>query len=406
LAAETVVQTLDGKRLIVLFTLTLPPPSARFDSVLVTVIDITERKRAEYLTEQVFESSPDRVSIIGRDYRFQRVNPGFERFWRVPAERAVGMLVRDVLAEELFDGSLKPALDRAFAGEDVSSAEWFTTAFGRRYIAISYSPLRPDSERVDAVLVIGRDLTDHMLASEALRQAEAELAHVTRVTTLGELTASIAHEVNQPLTAIVADANASLNWLAEPTPDIDMIREALEAIVKDGHRAADVIQRIRELATKRHPQKGVLDVNDVVRDVVTLVRTEVLSHHVSLRLDLAPRLSPVLADRVQLQQVIINLVMNGMEAMASVDDRSRELVIRSRPHDADQVSLAVQDAGVGIGENGVDQLFSAFFSTKPGGMGMGLSISRSIIEGHGGRLWATPNPHHGATFQFALPGVR
>jgi C4-dicarboxylate-specific signal transduction histidine kinase len=267
----------------------------------------------------------------------------------------------------------------------------------------TYSPLRPDSERVQAALAITRDLTDLMRASEALHQAQADLAHVTRVTTLGELAASIAHEVNQPLAAIVADANASLNRLTTATPDLDSVREALDAIVADGHRAADVIQRVRQLATKTGPHKARLDVNDIIHDVVPLVGTEVRSHQVSLRMDLAPALPPVLGDRVQLQQVLINFVMNGIEAMASVDDRSRELVIRSRPHDKDQVLVAVQDVGVGIEPNRMDELFAAFFTTKPGGMGMGLSISRSIIEAHGGRLWATPNPDHGATFHFTLP---
>jgi len=244
---------------------------------------------------------------------------------------------------------------------------------------------------------------DQERASEALQQAQAELAHVTRVTTLGELAASIAHEVNQPLAAIVADANASLNWLATSPPDLGRVRESLAGIVKDGHRAADVIQRIRQLATRTGPEKARLDVNDVIRDVVPLLGTEVRSHEVSLRIDLAPALPPVLADRIQLQQVLINFVINGMEAMASVDDRLRELVIRTEPHDDDHVVVAVQDAGVGIDAQKTDELFSAFYTTKPDGMGMGLSISRSIIEAHGGRLWATPNPDHGATFHFALP---
>jgi PAS domain S-box-containing protein len=403
--AETVLRTLRGERLTALFTITFPGPSARFDGVLVTVVDITERKRAEYLTGQVFESSPDRISIIGRDYRYQRVNPVFERYWGVPAEKAVGMRVPDVLGVEVFEDRVRQNLDRCFAGEDASYAGWFGNARGRRYVAVSFSPLRPDSERVEAALVIGRDLTEYMLASEALHQAQAELAHVTRVTTLGELAASIAHEVNQPLAAIVADANASLNWLAATDPDLDEVRDALAAIVKDGHRAAEVIQRIRQLATKTDPQKVPIDVNEIIRDVVPLVHPEVRRYHVSLRVELASALTPVLGDRVQLQQVILNLVMNGIEAMASVGERPRELVIRSGPHDHDHIVVAVQDAGVGIDPKNLDQLFSAFFTTKPGGMGMGLSITRSIIDGHGGRLWATPNATHGATFQFALPRI-
>jgi PAS domain S-box-containing protein len=372
-------------------------------AILETNNDITKRKRAEYLAGHVFETSPDAIYIVGRDYRYRRVNPVFARRWRLPAEEIVGMRMPDLAGKEPFEETYKPNLDRCFAGEEVSFGGWFPTPGGRRYLAATYSPLRPDSERVEAALAVTRDLTDRVRESEALQEAQAELAHVTRVMTLGELTASIAHEVNQPLAAIVADANASLNWLAASPPDLGSVREALDAIVKDGHRASEVIQRVRQLARKTSPQKARLDMNDVIRDVVPLIGTEMRSHEVSLRIDLAPALPPVLADRVQLQQVLINLVMNGIEAMASIDGRSRELVIRSQPGDDDHVVVAVQDAGVGIDAQKTDQLFSAFYTTKPDGMGMGLSISRSIIEAHGGRLWATPNPDHGATFHFALP---
>src|SRR3989441_228154 len=253
--AETVLQTLEGELLTVLFTITFPPSSAGFDSVLATVIDITERKRAEYLTGQMFESSPDTIAIVGRDYRYRRVNPVHERVWGVPRETIVGMHVADVVGVEFFEQRPKPKLDRCFAGEEVAGGGWIQAQSGPRYTATTFSPLRPDSERVEAALVIGRDITEYVQAEEALQQAQAELAHVTRVTTLGELVASIAHEVNQPLAAIVADADASLNWLAAPSPDLERVREALEAIAMDGHRAAEVIQRIRQLATKRAPRK-------------------------------------------------------------------------------------------------------------------------------------------------------
>ncbi len=372
-------------------------------AILETNNDITKRKRAEYLAGHVFETAPDAIYIVDRDYRYRRVNPVFARRWRLPAEEIVGMRMADLAGTEPFEETYKPNLDRCFAGEEVSFGGWFPTPGGRRYLAATYSPLRPESERVEAALAVTRDLTDRVRESEALQEAQAELAHVTRVMTLGELTASIAHEVNQPLAAIVADANASLNWLAASPPDLGSVREALEAIVKDGHRASEVIQRVRQLVRKTSPQKARLDVNDVIRDVVPLIGTEMRSHEVSLRIDLAPALPPVLADRVQLQQVLINLVMNGIEAMAFIDGRSRELVICSQPGDDYHVVVAVQDAGVGIDAQKADQLFSAFYTTKPDGMGMGLSISRSIIEAHGGRLWATPNPDHGATFHFALP---
>jgi PAS domain S-box-containing protein len=401
--AETVLQTLKGELLTVLCTFTFPTSSAGFDSVLATVMDITDRKQAEYLTRQVFEGSPDGVAVVGRDYRYQRVNPVYERNWGMAADRIVGMHVADLRGMDVFEQTLKSHLDRCFAGEQVTYGEWLTNARGRVYHVRTHTPLRSPSTEVNAALISARDLTEHMLAVEALQNAQAELAHATRVTTLGELAASIAHEVNQPLAAIVTDANACLNWLATPNPRLDMVREALDAMLKDGHRAADVIHRIRQLATKSVPRKAALDVNDIVRDVIPLVRAALLRHEVSLRLDLASALPPVVADRVQLQQVILNLVMNAIEAMGSVTGRSRELIIRSEPHDRDHVRVTMQDTGVGIDPNTVDKLFGAFFTTKPGGMGMGLSISRSIVEAHGGRLWATSNETHGATFGVELP---
>jgi C4-dicarboxylate-specific signal transduction histidine kinase len=240
-------------------------------------------------------------------------------------------------------------------------------------------------------------------AQMALHKAQADLAHVTRVTTLGELTASIAHEVNQPLAAIVTNAEACVRWLDCGTPDLDEVRGAAEWIIKDGNRAGEVIQRVRALVHKTDTQKAPLDINDVVREVIALVQRELFSHRVSLRMQLAPALPAVLADRVQLQQVIINLVMNGIEAMQPVTDRPRELVIRSHEDEAHKVLVTVKDRGVGVPAENVDRLFNAFFTTKSSGMGMGLSICRSIIEAHGGRLSASRNVGPGATFQFALP---
>jgi PAS domain S-box-containing protein len=260
----------------------------------------------------------------------------------------------------------------------------------------------------DLVQFVGTvmDVTELRRSEEALRQAQAELAHVTRTMTLGGLAASIAHEIRQPLTAIVADAAASLRWLADSNPKLDMVREALVDIVADGRRAGVVIERIRQLAAKNDPQKTPLEINDLIEGVVPLVRLELLKHRVLVRTDLTSALPPVLGDRVQLQQVLINLVMNAVEAMAAVDDRPRELVIRSEADDEDRILVAVQDAGVGLDPSHADHLFTAFFTTKPNGMGMGLAISRSIIEAHGGQLWATPNSTHGATFQFSLPAMR
>jgi C4-dicarboxylate-specific signal transduction histidine kinase len=247
------------------------------------------------------------------------------------------------------------------------------------------------------------EIVERQRAEEALQKARAELAHVSRVMTLGELTASIAHEVNQPLAAVVTNAQAGRRWLALETPRLDEAQAAVERIIRDGNRASEVIQRIRALAKKTEPQMVPLDINNSIRESISLEQREVLSHGVSLRTALASALPPVLGDRVQLQQVVINLVMNALEAMAPVTDRPREMLIRSQQHEAGQVLVAVQDSGIGIESQNAERLFNAFFTTKPGGMGMGLSISRSIIVAHGGRLWVSPNVDHGATFQFSLP---
>ncbi len=236
-----------------------------------------------------------------------------------------------------------------------------------------------------------------------VRKAQAELAHVTRVTTLGEMTASIAHEVNQPLAAVVNAAAACRRWLDGGTPNLDEARSALDWIVNEGNRASEVIRRVRALANKTGIEKVSLDVNDVVREAIALVQREFISYRVSLRMELAPALPMILGDRVQLQQVIINLVMNGIEAMQSVMDRPRELVVGSHQDETHRVRVTVTDSGVGISAENADRLFNAFFTTKSNGMGMGLSICRSIIEAHGGRMSTADNVGPGARFQFTLP---
>ena len=247
-----------------------------------------------------------------------------------------------------------------------------------------------------------RTRAERSRAEHALREAQAELAHVTRVMTMGELAASIAHEINQPLAAVVTNANACLRWLTGPTPNLDEAQAAVARIARDGNRASDVIGRIRALVKKSATEQAHLDINEVIQEVLGLIQTEIRKNEVVLRMKLAPDLPRILGDRVQLQQVILNLMMNGIEAMSAVTDRSRDLLIRSCRYESDKVLIAVQDSGTGLETESLDHLFTAFFTTKPKGMGMGLAISRSIIEAHGGKLWASPNDGPGATFQFTL----
>jgi PAS domain S-box-containing protein len=250
------------------------------------------------------------------------------------------------------------------------------------------------------------DVTATRKAQEALHMAQAELARVARVTALGQMSASIAHEVNQPLAAIGTSAAASLRWLTRELPEVDEARACLNHIVEEADRASEVIRSVRDLARRADPKVMPLDINKVIDEAVALVKQEALSHRVTVQLQLAPELPPVRGDRIQLQQVITNLAINGVQAMATVADRARVLTIRTEQRESDQVLVVVQDVGIGTEPEGLERLFSAFYTTKPDGMGMGLSICRSIIEALGGRMWALRNIGSGMTFQFTVSVYR
>jgi C4-dicarboxylate-specific signal transduction histidine kinase len=250
------------------------------------------------------------------------------------------------------------------------------------------------------------DITTARRAQLQLQQAQAEIAHLTRVTTLGEIAASIAHEVTQPLAANSADGEAALRFLGRDPPACDEVRQALDRMIGSGERAVKIVRQIRALTRKIKFEPVPLDLNAVVGDAVLLVQHEVASQRLTLHRHLSAELPCVLGDRIQLQQVVINLVVNGIQAMSTVSDRARELTIRSYLGEAGEVVVSVQDSGVGIEPEDASRLFDAFFTTKPGGMGIGLSICRSIIEGHGGRIWAANNCGPGATFLFSLSPLR
>lgn len=273
----------------------------------------------------------------------------------------------------------------------------------KRYVSVSGLPVFDDTGRFVGYRGVGRHITERRLAEDAMRAMQAELAHVNRVTTMGELSASIAHEVNQPIAATVTNAQAALRWLRAQPPDLDEVRASLSRIAEDGKRAGNVISGIRALINKVPPRKDRFDLNEAVLEMVALTRSEVLNHGILLQTELAPGLPRVDGDRTQLQQVILNLILNAIEAMGAIDEGTRELRINTEREADGGVLVTVRDSGPGLDLADTERVFTAFYTTKPKGMGMGLAICRSMVEAHGGRMWASANEPRGAVFQFTLP---
>jgi PAS domain S-box-containing protein len=376
--------------------------------------DIEDRKRAEVAlraSEQRFrdyaETASDWFWEHGPDHRVTRISEHVSDIGFSPS--GLAGLSRWDIATDIDTEPEKWRMHQAMIDARQPFRDFVYTVDGGGspiYVRTSGKPVHDTNGNFLGYRGTGTNITATIRAEhaeEALREAKAELAHVTRITALGELTASIAHEVNQPLAAVVANAEACLRWLDRETPDLAAARRSAEWVISDGTRASEVIRRVRALANKSDTEKLPLDLNDVVREVIALVQRELINHQVSLRTELIPALPRILGDRIQLQQVIINLVMNGIEAMQQVTDRPREMVIRSRQSEARQAIVSVTDCGVGISAENATRLFDAFFTTKSSGLGMGLSICRSIVETHGGRLSASGNEGPGATFQFVLP---
>jgi C4-dicarboxylate-specific signal transduction histidine kinase len=249
------------------------------------------------------------------------------------------------------------------------------------------------------------DNTESKRAQETLQRVQAELARVSRVATVGALTSSIAHEINQPLAAIVNEAYACVRWLEREVPNLDEARESLAHIIESGHRAGEVIKGIRSLVTKTPGKKERLNINEIIREIIPLAASELTQNRVMLRTELQPDISSIAGERIQLQQVLLNLILNSIEAMSAVDWPMRELVIRSQESKPGEVMVTVRDSGASLSPDDVERIFDSFFSTKSGNLGIGLSISRTIVEAHGGRIWALQNEDKGATLQFILAAI-
>ena len=391
-------------------------PSLR---TLIACEDIDERKREEAarrFTEEkyrlVVETASDVVISMDESSTIQFANPATTRIFGYDPAELIGKPLTILMPE--FLRKLHEAGFKRYIATGQRHINWQgTELIGRRKngqefpVEVSFGELTDNSHRLFTGFI--RDISERKQAEEmrkqtqkAIQTTQAELARMSRLTTMGELAASIAHEVNQPLTAINNNSNACLRFLANKNLKPDVLRRALEEIVADGTRASAIIARIRAFIKKAPAEKSRLDVNEVIGEVVAMMAHGFEENRIVLQSELARALPPVLGDRVQLQQVLLNLIMNGTEALTAVTDRPRLLWVESRIDDSGDVLIAVRDSGTGLGLE-ADRIFTPFFTTKAKGMGMGLSISRSLVEGHGGRLWVTGNSPHGAVFSFTLP---
>ena len=372
--------------------------------------DLSDRRRSEQEQRKLaslIEHSRDFIGIASLEGDAQFLNAAGQALVGVEGDDAVraSHMREYIFAEdqEKFAQVIWPAMLRQGHWEGEMRLRHFKTGAAIPILYTIFCIKETDTNRPLALATISRDITDRKRAEEDLRQAQAELAHVSRVMTMGALTASIAHEINQPLAAIVNNANACRRLLTSQPPDMEEVWLAVAEIVQSATRAAEVIARVRNLLNKKTVARDRVDINEVILEVLALLPGELEKNRISTSTDLHPNLAPVSGDRIQLQQVILNLVMNGIEAMISVTDRPRRLLIRSQPHESGNVLVVVQDTGSGLNPSDTAHIFDAFFTTKPAGMGMGLSICRSIVEAHGGHLSLAPNQNEGAAFQFTLP---
>jgi PAS domain S-box-containing protein len=348
------------------------------------------------------------VALADHNFRFQATNGAFQTMFGRTDEELRGRTPLDLVADQERE-ELTLLYERVQEGKQQSyeTVRQYRHKDGTPvWLHVYVSKIRGSGAKPPLFLATTIDITERKRAEAASRDALSELARVARLTTMGEMTASIAHEINQPLGSIVNDGSAGLRWLANASPDIEAARICFRRIVKDGHRAGQVISGIRAMLKKTSDAKEVLDINELAREVLMFARGEIENHRIVVQTEFKENLSEVLADRIQLQQVVLNLVMNGIDTMAVVRDRARVLKLRSEQTTLTSVTLTVEDTGMGVDNSIVGRIFEAFFTTKQHGMGMGLSICRSIAVAHGGQLSVSPGRPHGSAFHLELPACR
>lgn len=360
-------------------------------------------RESELRTRAFCDNSPNLIFLKDTELRYLYVNREFERALRVDREQIRGKRDLDLFAPEQAATFKANDLKVLEAGVPIEFEEVALHEDGPHTSIVHKFPLLDAAGKIYAIGGIVTDITERKRSRQALQLAQEELERVARVTIMGELTASIAHEINQPLTRIVTNANACSRMLGAKSPDMKEIAAAVADIAEAATHASEVISRIRMLLKKGILEREPVYLNEIIRGVLTLTQGEILKNQIVMQTDLCAELPPILGDRVELQQVVLNLIINGIEAMTSITNAPRKLLIRSVALEPDAVLVSVQDTGVGIDPRNMHRIFEPFFTSKLGGMGMGLSIGRSIIESHEGRLWVESRPDRGAVFQFTLP---
>lgn len=411
---ETIRLAKDGRRVDI--SLTVSPlfnQSGKVVGASKVARDITERKLAEQALREtaarlrtLTETAVDGVILIDAHGMVLMFNPACEKLFGYSGDEVVGENVKMLMPQpyrhehDRYITNYRDTRDPKIIGigREVIGLRKDGSTFP---MDLSVGEARQDGKSIFVGII--RDLTSRKRTEAELEQARADLVRVARLTTLGELTAAIAHEVNQPLTGLVSSGNACLRWLAGDVPNLKAARESVERMISAGSRAGEVIRRIRALVGKAAPLRDRFNINDAITEVIALIRGEIQRNRISLRTKLSTDVPLVLGDRIQLQQVILNLILNAIEAMSDVSAQPRELSVSSAKEGPNGALVSVQDSGTGLDGAVLDRLFEAFYSTKAHGMGIGLAVSRTIIQAHGGRLWAMPNVPQGAIFQFTLP---